>query len=299
MSGPVHPKIEIDVDARLARTLLAEQHPDLADLPLHGRVHGWDNITWRLGDGLALRFPVRALSAPLVEREHRWLPRLAAHLPVPVPVPVRTGAPGPHFPWSWSVVPWLAGTTAARTRVEDRAVWATDLAEALAALHRPAPPDAPENPFRAVPLATRAAVVGPRLAAAHLPHTDVLADAWARGLAAPAYGGTPRWVHGDPHPANLLADHGRLVGLIDFGDLSAGDPASDLATAWLTFGPAGRAAFVARSDELRGWDDATWQRARAWAAAYVPTLLAHPDEYPSLAVIGRHTAAQLSLDAAL
>ena len=73
MSAAPHPKIQVDVTADLARALLADQHPDLADLPLHGRVFGWDNVTWRLGDALALRFPVRDLSSTLVEREQRWL----------------------------------------------------------------------------------------------------------------------------------------------------------------------------------------------------------------------------------
>ena len=293
--APAHPKIEVDVPADLVTALLAEQHPDLAGLPVHGRVHGWDNITWRLGDELAARFPVRSLSAPLVAQEQRWLPHLAGLLPVLVPAPVRVGRPGTGFPWAWSVVPWLAGTTAATTDVAARSSWAVDLAEALGALHRPAPPDAPHNPFRGVPLAMRAPLVGPRLADPALPHTDALTDAWEDGLAARAYAGPPLWVHGDPHPANLLVDGGRLSGLIDFGDLCAGDPASDLATAWLTFDATGRQAFVGRSNELHGWDGATWRRARAWAAGYVPTLLAHPQEYPVLAAVGRHAAEQLAL----
>ena len=85
---PGHPKIEVDVTEDLARALLAEQHPDLAHLPLRGRVFGWDNITWRLGDDLAVRFPVRRASSRLVEGEQRWLPVLAPTLPVAVPVPV-------------------------------------------------------------------------------------------------------------------------------------------------------------------------------------------------------------------
>ncbi|GAA4624827.1 aminoglycoside phosphotransferase family protein [Cellulomonas oligotrophica] len=291
---PRHPKIEVDVDAALAHDLLVEQHPDLAGLPVHGRVHGWDNLTWRLGDDLALRFPVRVASAPLVEHEQRWLPRLAPTLPVAVPAPARVGRAGAGYPWPWSVVPWLPGDVVAAGPVAGRTVWAPALAEALAALHVPAPPDAPHNPFRGVPLADRDAVVGARLAGTPLPHREVLLRAWHDGLAAPAWDGPPVWVHGDPHPGNLLADARSLTALIDFGDLCAGDPASDLATAWMTFDAAGRAAFVARTRELRGWDDATWVRARAWAASYVPVLLAHPDEYPLMAAVGRATADHLA-----
>lgn len=289
--SPVHPKIEIDVDAELAHALLAEQHPDLADLPVHSRVHGWDNITWRLGDDLAMRLPVRELSAHLVAGEHRWLPVVGPRVPVPTPVPVRTGAPSPLYPWLWSVVPWLPGTVVAATPVAERTAWAAGLADALAALHVPAPADAPRNPYRGVPLAERAEVVGERLAATpDLPHRDALLAAWHDGLTAPAWREPAVWVHGDPHPGNLLSDGGHLSAVLDFGDLGHGDPASDLATAWLTFDAAGREAFVARSVELRGWDDATWRRARAWAAGLVPVFLAHPVEYPLMDAIGRHAA---------
>lgn len=292
---PLHPKIEIDVTAELAQALLAEQHPDLVGPPLHGRTFGWDNLTWRLGEDLALRFPVRELSSALVEREQRWLPVLAPRLPVPVPLPVRDGRPGLGYPWAWSVVPWLPGRQVAETPVTDRTAWAAELAGTLATLHSPAPHDAPTSAYRAVPLAERYDVLHDRLAD-DVPHAPALRAALDAGLSAPAWDRAPVWVHGDPHPGNLVSRDGHLAGLIDFGDLCSGDPASDLATAWMTFDAAGRASFVARTQAERGWDDATWVRARAWAAAFVPVLLAHPDEYPVLAAVGRHTAAQVAAD---
>ncbi len=296
--APSHPKIEVDVTAELARELLAEQHPDLADLPLRGRVFGWDNITWRLGDDLAVRFPVREMSSRLVEGEQRWLPVLAPRLPVAVPVPVRAGRPGPRYPWAWSVVPWLPGEQVAAQPVAHRTRWAGTLAEALAALHVPAPADAPVNPFRGVPLDDRVEVWRARLdgtPSVEPRHVETLRAAIDDGAAAPAWQGAPVWVHGDPHPGNMTSDGERLTGLIDFGDLGSGDPASDLATAWLTFDARGRDVFVRRTQELRGWDAPTWVRARAWAASYVPVLLAHPEEYPLMATVGLHTADQLAL----
>jgi aminoglycoside phosphotransferase (APT) family kinase protein len=35
-------------------------------------------------------------------------------------------------------------------------------------------------------------------------------------------------LHGDLHPANVLTADGTICGVIDFGDLFAGDPACDL-----------------------------------------------------------------------
>jgi aminoglycoside phosphotransferase (APT) family kinase protein len=40
-----------------------------------------------------------------------------------------------------------------------------------------------------------------------------------------AYEGPPLWLHGDLHPANLLVSRGRITGVIDFGDITSGDPA--------------------------------------------------------------------------
>jgi aminoglycoside phosphotransferase (APT) family kinase protein len=295
-----HPLHELDVDEALVRELLAEQHPDLADRSLTRVAHGWDNVTFRLGDDMAVRLPGRAAAAPLVEHEQRWLPVLAPELPVPVPVPVRVGRPGARFPWPWSVVLWLTGTPSDELTAADRDAWAEDVAAALAALHRPAPADAPANPFRGVPLAARDEVVSARLAA-RADH-DVLLAAWRAGLAAPAWAGPAVWLHGDPHPANLLVARGRLAGLLDFGDVTAGDPASDLGTAWATFTSSGRARFwdaYAAASAVGGADlMALRVRARAWAAALVPTYAAHPEQHPGLASAAAHTAGELAAGAA-
>ncbi|MCP2342258.1 phosphotransferase [Actinomadura rupiterrae] len=48
-------------------------------------------------------------------------------------------------------------------------------------------------------------------------------------------------MHGDLHPANVVVSDGTLAGIVDFGDLLAGDPAWDLAAAWVLL-PAGTAS---------------------------------------------------------
>lgn len=297
MSHPLH---EVEVDAALVGRLLGAQHPDLADRPLRVASRGWDNVTVRIGDDLAARLPARAAAAPLILGEQRWMPTLAGLLPVAVPVPVRSGVPGAGYPWSWSVVPWLSGTPADAVPADARDPWAPQLAAALAALHVPAPAQAPANPFRGVPLAARDEAVRARLATLPAPTGHELAERWADGLAAPTWAGPPVWLHGDPHPANLLTGPAGLVALLDFGDLTAGDPASDLATAWLCFGAPARARFWAAYAErspLDGADLASlFRRARAWAAALVPVLAAHPDEHPGLAAAARHATAQLLAD---
>ncbi|WP_336698731.1 aminoglycoside phosphotransferase family protein [Curtobacterium sp. USHLN213] len=262
------PAAEVDVDVPLVAALLRDQHPDLADLPLAIVASGWDNVVVRLGELLAVRLPRRAAAAALIEHEQRWLPEIAHRVAaiVPVPDPVRTGRPALGYPWSWSVVRWLPGTPAG-----ERA-GGVQVAEALAAfvelLHVPAPPDAPVNPVRAVPLATRSDSVLTRLATADVPRARELAAVWRTAAALPAYAGPPVWVHGDLHPFNVLVDTApdggtRLSAVVDFGDVTAGDPAVDLATAWLTLDREARRTFRARVAA----DGDTWERARAWAVS--------------------------------
>ena len=73
-------------------------------------------------------------------------------------------------------------------------------------------------------------------------------------------------VHGDLHPANVILSHGKIAAIIDFGDLTAGDPATDLAAAWMLFAPEVRSVFrQAATSPVRPIDDDTWSRARGWA----------------------------------
>ena len=58
---------------------------------------------------------------------------------------------------------------------------------------------------------------------------------WRELLRTPQWDGPPLWLHGDLHPSNMLTLDGRLSAVIDFGDLTAGDPATDMAVAWMLF----------------------------------------------------------------
>ena len=277
----------LDVDEALVRTLLREQHPDLADRPLRFVARGWDNALWRVGDDLVARLPLRDEAAPLISHEQRWLPVLAPRLPVDVPVPVRVGVPSAAYPWPWTLARWVPGVRADAVPVADRAAWADDLADLFVALHRPAPADAPANPYRGVPPRTRRGPLVERLEHLRLPDAQEMLDVFDELAAAPDHDGPPVWLHGDPHPANLVVHDGRLAAAVDWGDVTSGDPASDLATAWLTFDGPTRARFRARLEAACGWDDATWRRAQAWAVLLAVVLQLHPDEHPDLVETGR------------
>lgn len=286
------PAAEVDVDESLVRALLGEQHPDLAGLPLMPLASGWDNAIFRLGDDLVVRLPRRQLAAALIEHEHRWLPELATRLPMPIPVAVREGRPAEFYPWAWSICPWFPGTVAARTPVEDRPLAARVLGEFVAAMHQPAPADAPENPFRGVPLSKRDGVTRERIAQlGDLLDAPAVTACWDEALAVPPWSGPALWLHGDLHPANLLVHRGRLSAVIDFGDLTSGDPATDLAVAWMMFPADLRPVFRGAAGDV---DDDTWARALGWALSLGVAYLAHSADNPMFADLARWT-----LDAAL
>ena len=288
------PTAEVTIDTSVVRSLLQEQHPDLAHLPLIEVGEGWDNKLFRLGGDLAVRIPRRRASATLIEHEQRWLPRLAPRLPLPVPAPLRVGRPGSGFPWSWSVVRWFPGQSALLAPPPDVATTATTavaLGRFLRALHQPAPEDAPRNPWRGVPLSARAERVQDDLQRLDgLVNRSAVLGLWERVLSTPAWCGPPLWIHGDLHPGNLLVSGGRLSAVIDFGDLAAGDPATDLSVAWMLLPPSVRQTFFTSArEEFDPLDDHTLMRARGWALALGVAYLANSRDDDAMTARGRAT----------
>src|SRR5215210_8300679 len=155
-AGKMHAD-EVEINVSLVRHLLAAQFPQWADLSIEPvEVGGVDNRTFHLGAHMAVRLPSAAQYALQVDKEHRWLPKLAPLLPLPIPVPLAKGAPDDGYPWQWSVYRWLEGETATIERIADLRQFATALAQFLTALQRidPAggPPPGRHNFFRGGPL---------------------------------------------------------------------------------------------------------------------------------------------------
>ncbi|GAA3453505.1 aminoglycoside phosphotransferase family protein [Dactylosporangium matsuzakiense] len=262
------PAAEIEIDAGLVRALLLAQHPDLAALPLRLTAIGWDNMTYRLGERLAVRLPRIRAGAELLRHEQRWLPVLAGRLPVPVPVPERLGAPhGEVFPWPWSVVPWIPGRSA--EHAPPAPAQAAAFGRFLAALHRPAPVDFPRNDWRGIALADASGRVEELFQALAGEVPAAVREHWREALsAAPAPLTT--CVHGDLHPKNVVVDDGRLAAVLDWGDMTAGDPAIDLAAAWMLFPVRSHTDIWAA---YGGVPAATTARAKGWTVFFGLTLL--------------------------
>ncbi|MYU34380.1 phosphotransferase [Streptomyces sp. SID8358] len=259
---------ETDITEDLIRDLLCDQYPDLADRPVTLGARGWDNQVWRLGDDLAVRVPWATGSADaLLRKEHAWLPVLAPHLPLPVPVPQRLGEPSERFPRPWLVTTWVPGEPADHAPATRAAEAAVTLAAFLTALHRPAPDEAPTGRDRGGSLAATAEHLDRGLVSATerglIRDPDAVREVWEDAASAPEWSGPRLWLHGDLHPANVLTKDGTFCGVIDFGDLFAGDPAFDLAAAWILL-PDG-AADLFHAAYRPSPDAATLRRARGWA----------------------------------
>lgn len=274
------PAPEVEITERLVHRLVAEQHPDLADLSIDVFDRGWDNTNVRLGDSLIVRLPHRQIAAALLEHEQQWLPLLAPRLPLPIPVPVRVGVPNDEFRWKWSIVPWVDGATAAESVLSNGAAQAVVLGDFFRSLHTLAPADAPLNEHRGVPLADRHGSF-----ARHAALIDANAAAGLRSLFEQAAMVEPAsetvWLHGDFHAKNVLVRDGALASVIDWGDITSGDRATDLAGAFMLVPD-----HIDVVKEHAGASEADWARARGWAANFAAVYLAQGDDAPIMTLIG-------------
>jgi aminoglycoside phosphotransferase (APT) family kinase protein len=257
---------EVDTDPSLVRRLLAAQFPQWEELTIEPVPSaGTDNALYRLGDDMVVRLPRHARTNGTLQRERRWLPMLAPHLPLAVPVPLAEGVPGEAYPFDWSIYRWLEGEEATYERMPDLREAAAELARFVAALQRidPAggPPPDEHNANRGVALATRDNATRSSIAAlSGRIDVDAVTAAWETSLEAPEWERPPVWIHGDLDSRNLLVQEGRLSAVIDWGCLGVGDPACDVAVVWKMLSANTRGIFR----EALAVDDATWARSRGW-----------------------------------
>jgi aminoglycoside phosphotransferase (APT) family kinase protein len=144
-------------------------------------------------------------------------------------------------------------------------------------------------PLRELDAVTRAAIESAR----DVIDADAATAAWERALEAPAWEGTPVWLHGDLLRPNLLVDGGRLCAVIDFGSTGVGDPAADVVAAWSVFGRSGRAAFR----RALGVADGTWNRARGYALHQAALIIPYyPETNPGFVALAKRTVEEVLAD---
>jgi aminoglycoside phosphotransferase (APT) family kinase protein len=284
---------EINIDAELVARLVAAQFPQLADLPIRAvQSTGTVNAIYRIGDHLCARLPRLSSWAQDLQKELNWLPKLAPCLSLHIPEPVAQGHPASDYPFPWAIYRWIDGQPYRDDLIHDERQVAADLAQFVVELRRIDPRGAPRGgrkPIRELDAPTRVAIEASR----SVIDRDAAAAAWASALEAPAWDGTPFWIHTDLLRPNLLVDRGRLCAVIDFGGVGVGDPAADVIAAWSVFGERGRATFRAALDV----DDGTWNRARGYALHQAVLIIPYYAETnPGFVALAKRTVEQVLAD---
>ena len=287
---------ELAIDAALVARLLATQFPRWAELPIE-RVEpsGTDNAIYRLGADMAVRLPRQRSSGDIPAEEFRWLPMLAPYLPLAIPEPIALGEPAEGYPCQWLICRWLEGENATLERITDPSQAAMDLAGFISALQAVDPTGGPAPDGRGGPLAPRDEWTRDSITAlADEIDVELVTAAWETALQAPEWSGRPVWIHGDLDARNMLVQHGRLSGVLDFATMAVGDPASDVMVAWKMLPAAYRDTFRA----ALAVDDATWARARGWVLSQALMVLSYytMETNPTLVVESRRWMREVLAD---
>ncbi|HEX8394178.1 MAG TPA: phosphotransferase [Longimicrobium sp.] len=250
--------------------------PDLGARSAQPMGEGWDNTAFLVDGRWVFRFPRRQIAVPLLEREARVLPRLASLLPLPIPAPRWFAPAGPGSEWPFAGYPLLDGVTADRAALpdEERMAVAPSLGRFLAALHA-IPVDGlnlPRDELARTDFVQRRPRLEARLkevaAAGVIDRPERVLDLFRGEPAGPPP--RPVLVHGDLYSRHLLVAPDRaLAGVIDWGDVHAGDPGLDLMAVYSFLPPAARPLFF----RVYGPADARTLRVARLRAAYHTVVL--------------------------
>ncbi len=235
-------------DVARYRAAIAAAFPDLPLRICRFLAEGWDSAVWEVNGTLVFRFPKRADVAARLRVEIALLPALAFTLPAPVPQFTYIADQPDAFPYPFVGYRKLPGVPLSALPVIHcaSAQLAVGLGRFLTALHRFPTDEALACGVSGVtPEAWRAQhadmhaelrALVPRMALSERARMEALFSAY---LDDPAhFQFTPVLLHRDLGGEHLLLDPqtGNLTAVIDWGDVSIGDPAQDfcgLPTAWL------------------------------------------------------------------
>ncbi|WP_262296178.1 aminoglycoside phosphotransferase family protein [Microvirga sesbaniae] len=287
---------QVPIDADMVRELVVDQFPEYR----HERIvrlasAGTDNAIFRIGSGVAARFPLRAMDAAacaeMLRRDAAAMTEFATHSPYATPRPLGLGRPGARYPMAWAVQSWIDGETATPTGLAASAAFARDVADLIASLR------AADTRGRRFDGPGR----GGRLPD-HDDWMDVcfrnsdglldvarLRGLWARLRELPP-SGPDVMSHRDLIPANLLVRDGRLAGVLDAGGFGPADPALDLVAAWHLLDRDRRDIVRSRL----GSGDVEWMRGAAWAFQQAMGLVwYYRRTNPRMSALGRSTLSRL------
>lgn len=290
---------QLHVTVDQVQELVSDQFPEWSPLsiaPVHSE--GTVNAIFRIGDGLAARFPLQPAD---VEATRSWLRseadaaiELAEHTSFAVPEPVALGEPGAGYPLPWSVQTWVPGKAASQEDASTSAGFARDLATFI-------------QQVRAIDVRGRSFAGNGRggdlrshdkwmetcfQQSKQLFDVSLLRQIWKKLRELPRES-PDVMTHGDLIPGNVLVFNGRLAGILDAGGLGPADPALDLVSGWhlLDTSPRQLLREGLRCDELE------WERGKAWAFEQaVGAAWYYQESNPAMHQMGRRTLERILAD---
>ncbi|MGX1696514.1 aminoglycoside phosphotransferase family protein [Microbacterium keratanolyticum] len=280
-----------EISSSLVRSLVSEQFPQWSELPIRPvDVQGWDNRTFRLGDRMSVRLPSADGYVAGLVREEQTLAVLDSRFRIAIPRVVATGAPSAAFTRPWSIREWIEGHTLTAVEPRDRESVISSVGDALRELQACDTAGGSwagsASAYRGCHVSAVGEEVQVRLPVLPRGQAEGCRALWDAAVAT-VWTAPPVWVHGDIAPGNMLFGRsGRLEALIDFGQTCIGDPACDLAFAWLSCDSRERDRLRARLDLPKD----AWLRGTAWALW--KALISSPEEM--LTKYGRSRDAVLS-----
>lgn len=234
---------EIKLEAEEAFALIKEQFPELQPKKISLLGAGWDNTAYLIDDRIVFRFPRRKIAVSFLEHEACMLPKIALRLPLTIPVPKWIGKPSKQgYPWPFVGYELLKGITACKASLteDQRSRCAEPLARFLKCLHSIPVAEAtachlptddlgrltvskvlPQITKNLDELSLLGLIESPKKFEPLLAQTQHLRDPHSTTI-----------VHGDFYVRHLIVNEDQeLTGVIDWGDMSIGDPAIDFAIA--------------------------------------------------------------------
>jgi aminoglycoside phosphotransferase (APT) family kinase protein len=287
---------QVHIDADSIRGMIIDQFPEhrlerIEPLETTGTV----NAIFRIGSGVAARFPLRVMDpagcADLLRSEAAAMTEFAEHSPFATPRPLGLGQPSTAYPMPWAVQSWIEGDVATPNELATSTTFALDIANLIASLRAA---DTHGRRFDGqgrggnLPDHDDWMVVCFRNTEGLLDVTR-LRRMWARLRKLPP--SRPEVMsHRDLIPANLLVDGERLAGVLDAGSFGPADPALDLVAAWHLLDRN-------RRDIVRGRlgsDAVEWKRGAAWAFQQAMGLVWYYERTnPGMSAVGRNTLSRL------
>ncbi len=221
---------------------------------------GFDNQNYLINGKYLLRIPKTLNSEKLIRNEIQWLPRLSGKFDIATPQLIRHGISEEEK--LCALYSWTKGLSAMTSDLKQNE-WPA-LIEFLKTLHDSNKDGAPLNLNRGVPLKNKSERFFKRFESVTSKielAEDQIKEVWNEAVSA-SLPSKKHLIHGDLHPDNVITDNGRLVGIIDWGDITSGDSSTDLASIWMLFNDSHIRQLALNS---YGADTSATMRAMGWA----------------------------------